>query len=145
MYALISSGYCPVLVGRGHALPAEAPAELGYEDVNASGTFKVVDGRRRPVVYSSAERLAVNVAYSKLQAFSTGEARGWGVRCTVPITSGQVVIEVRGRCLSEAEYEELADPSYVVSFDDKLLLLDAARWPIREAIDVVGALNCQSA
>ena len=34
-----------------------------------------------------------------------------------------MVVEVRGRVLSEAEYEELADPSYVVSFDDKLLQL----------------------
>ena len=37
--------------------------------------------------------------------------RGWGVRCGAPIAQGQVVVEVRGRCLSEAEYEELADPS----------------------------------
>ena len=36
------------------------------------------------------------------------------------------MVEVRGRCLSEVEYEELHDPSYVVSFDDKLLQLKRA-------------------
>ena len=37
--------------------------------------------------------------------------------------AAQVVLEARGRCLSESEYEQLADPSYVLSFDDKLLQL----------------------
>ena len=102
---------------------SEAPAVIGYVDVNSSGNFFLQpDGKRLPVVYSAAERLAVNVPYNRLEAFPCGQ-RGWGVRCGVPITQGQVVIEVRGRCLSEEEYEELADPSYVVSFDDKLLQL----------------------
>lgn len=34
--------------------------------------------------------------------------------------------QVRGRVLSESEYENLDDPSYVVSFDDKLLQLKRA-------------------
>ena len=69
--------------------------------------------------------------YSKLQAFDTrcvgpggaSTTRGWGVRCAAPISEGQVVVEVRGRALSEIEYEALDDKSYVVSFDDKLLQL----------------------
>ena len=68
----------------------------------------------------------MNVPYNKLEAFPVSAKRGWGVRCSVPILQGQVVVEVRGRCLTEDEYEELADPSYVVSFDDKLLALK--RW-----------------
>ena len=107
--------------------PSDAPGALGYTDVNAVGNFFLQpDGRKRPVTYSAAERLAVNVPYNKLEAFPVSARRGWGVRCTVPITQGQVVVEVRGRCLSEVEYEELHDPSYVVSFDDKLLQLKRA-------------------
>lgn len=68
----------------------------------------------------------MNVPYNKLEAFPVSAKRGWGVRCGVPILQGQVVVEVRGRCLTEDEYEELADPSYVVSFDDKLLALKRA-------------------
>ena len=41
-------------------------------------------------------------------------------------TSNQVVVEVRGRALTELEYERLDDKSYVVSFDDKLLELKRA-------------------
>ena len=40
--------------------------------------------------------------------------------------SNQVVVEVRGRALTELEYERLDDKSYVVSFDDKLLELKRA-------------------
>ena len=40
--------------------------------------------------------------------------------------SNQVVVEVRGRALTELEYESLEDKSYVVSFDDKLLELKRA-------------------
>jgi hypothetical protein len=105
---------------------ADAPAAIGYLDVNATGNFFLLpDGRKQPVVYGASERLAVNVPYSRLEAFPSG-THGWGVRCGVPISQGQVVVEVRGRCLSEAEYEELNDPSYVVSFDDKLLQLKRA-------------------
>ena len=106
---------------------AEAPSVLGYTDVNHIGNFVLEpDGRRRPLVYEPSERLAVNVPYSKLEAFPVGEQRGWGVRCTAPIGQGQVVVEVRGRVLSEAEYEALPDTTYVVSFDDKLLQLKRA-------------------
>ena len=39
---------------------AEAPAKLGYEDVNAYGNFFLdASGRRRPVAYTSAEKLAL--------------------------------------------------------------------------------------
>jgi hypothetical protein len=107
--------------------PMQAPAELGYTDVNAIGNFFLEPGgKKRPVAYSAAERLAVNVPYSRLEAFPVSARRGWGVRCGVPIVQGQVVVEVRGRCLTELEYEELSDPSYVVSFDDKLLALKRA-------------------
>ena len=111
---------------------AEAPAILGYEDVNSLGNFAVrPDGSRRSVQYQPHEQLRVNVPYSKLQAFDTrcvgpggaSTTRGWGVRCAAPISEGQVVVEVRGRALSEIEYEALDDKSYVVSFDDKLLQL----------------------
>ena len=52
------------------------------------------------------------MAYSKLQAFDTrrvdergvASSRGWGVRCSAPIAEGQVVVEVRGRALTELEY-----------------------------------------
>ena len=37
-----------------------------------------------------------------------------------------MVVEVRGRALTELEYERLDDKSYVVSFDDKLLELKRA-------------------
>ena len=91
---------------------AEAPAILGYSDVNHFGNFIAQpDGRRRPVSYSCAERLAVNVPYSKLEAFPVGAKRGWGVRCTVPISQGQVVVEVRGRVLSERERSTKRDAS----------------------------------
>ena len=81
--------------------------------------------------YRPHEQLRVNVPYSKLQAFDTrivdasgaSTTRGWGVRCAAPISEGQVVVEVRGRALSEIEYEGLEDKAYVVSFDDKLLQL----------------------
>ena len=107
--------------------PADAPAELGYEDVNSVGNFFLeCDGRRRPVAYAGFEKLAVNVNYNKLEAFPVSAKRGWGVRCQAPIMQGQVVVEVRGRVLNEAEYDGLADPSYVVSFDDKLLALKRA-------------------
>ena len=99
---------------------------LGYDDVNSFGNFFLRNGERVAVNYAKHEQLAVNVPYSKLLAFWTGGARGWGVRCAAPITKGHVVVEVRGRCLTEAEYEQLADPTYVVSFDDKLLQLKRA-------------------
>ena len=111
---------------------SEAPAVLGYEDVNSLGNFSLQpDGSRRPVHYRAHEQLRVNVPYSKLQAFDTrivdasgaSTTRGWGVRCAAPISEGQVVVEVRGRALSEIEYEGLEDKAYVVSFDDKLLRL----------------------
>lgn len=90
----------------------------------------VADKLRAPEARACAlplrAELAVNVPYHKLEAFPASPQRGWGVRCTAPITQGQVVVEVRGRCLSELEYEELSDPSYVVSFDDKLLQLKRA-------------------
>ena len=60
------------------------------------------------------------------QAFPSGGERGWGVRATQQVTRGQVVVEVRGRCLSETEYEATDDLGYVVSFDDKLLQLKRA-------------------
>ena len=82
---------------------SEAPAVLGYEDVNSLGNFSLQpDGSRRPVLYRAHEQLRVNVPYSKLQAFDTrivdaggaATTRGWGVRCAAPISEGQVVVEV---------------------------------------------------
>ena len=50
----------------------EAPAVLGYEDVNSLGNFTLQpDGSRRAVQYLPHEQLRVNVPYSKLQAFVT--------------------------------------------------------------------------
>ena len=131
---------------------AEAPAVLGYDDVNSFGNFFLRNGERVAVNYAKHEQLAVNVPYSKLLAFWTGGARGWGVRCAAPITKGHVVVEVRGRCLTEAEYEQLADPSYVVSFDDKLLALkraaadDVMYLDLREQGNMMRLINdCQEA
>ena len=125
---------------------------LGYDDVNSFGNFFLRNGERVAVNYAKHEQLAVNVPYSKLLAFWTGGARGWGVRCAAPITKGHVVVEVRGRCLTEAEYEQLADPSYVVSFDDKLLALkraaadDVMYLDLREQGNMMRLINdCQEA
>ena len=50
--------------------PSEAPSVLGYTDVNHLGNFVLdSDGKRRPVAYGPSERLAVNVPYSRLEAF----------------------------------------------------------------------------
>ena len=104
---------------------AQAPAKLGYEDVNSFGNFMIRDGRRVKVEYTRAEELTVDVPYSKLQAFDAGPQRGWGVRCTAPINEGDIVVEVVGRVLNEAEYQELGDENgdkeYIVSFDEKTL------------------------
>ena len=109
---------CPA----GRSLSAvEASAAFGYEDVNSLGNFVLQpDGRRVPVSYGQGELMAVNTPYSKLQAFPVGDNRGWGLRCSGTIQRGQVVLEARGRCLTEREYEELADPSFVISFGDKV-------------------------
>ena len=46
---------------------------MAKADVNSLGNFFVdANGRRRAVQYSAAERLAVNVPYSRLQAFPAG-------------------------------------------------------------------------
>ena len=74
--------------------------------------------------YAKHEQLAVNVPYSKLLAFWTGGARlGRAVRGADHMATSS------SRCAAAAsptEYEQLADPSYVVSFDDKLLALKRA-------------------
>lgn len=118
-YALARVLVTPSIAGRGMVLPkvfrrlkrrhmvsrapltsAEAPSVIGYVDVNTTGNFILLpDGTRRAVSYSGSERLTVNVPYTKLEAFYSGASRGWGVRCGVPISQGQVVVEVRLNCM----------------------------------------------
>ena len=50
-----------------------------------------------------------------MQAFRTPGSRGWGVRASVPVACGTVVVEVRGRMLSDAEYAEVSDTPYIVN------------------------------
>ena len=96
-------------------LSSRAGETIGYEDLPAGTPSFVTDatGKRVPLD-SSAEGRIVHVPPSRLQAFpreaaalrasAWGEA-GWGLRCSVPISKGQVVLEVCGEMIDEATHE----------------------------------------
>ena len=81
---------------------------------------------RRAVEFAPHEELPSEVDvldYSTLRAFNSGGPKGWGVCCTQPVRAGQVVTEVRGRCLSESEFSSLENRVYVFGFDEEVLAL----------------------
>ena len=89
--------------------PHAAALALGYEDIDAS--FRVpVSGAaawRVPVGGTALPSEMRRTPYAALRAFDTGSARGWGVCCTEDIRAGDVVVEMVGRLLSEAEFEQV--------------------------------------
>jgi hypothetical protein len=123
-----------------------AAARLGYEDVNRLGNFWLLpDGSR--VAASNDAALGTGhgrplygskqLPYSALQAFPSGDGRGWGVRSTQPIDEATVVGEMVGRCIDEAAFLSLEDKAYVLSFDDEVLELK------RLAGDAVQYIDCK--
>lgn len=115
--------------------PREAAAAIGYEDIEALGSFiQHQDGSREAMPIADSEQLSpdhVVLPYDELRAFKTSDGRGWGLQCAVPIARGTVVVEAKGRLLTESEFDSLTDRAYVVSFDDQMLQLK------REANDPV--------
>ena len=105
--------------------PPRAATLLGYEEV-ATNFWLHPDGTRRLVEANEAEHLPADVDtldYGTLRAFDTGDVcKGWGVCCTDSIRKGQVVGEAVGQCLTEAEFAQLENKSYVFGFDDEMLL-----------------------
>eukprot|EP00325_Prymnesiales_sp_UTEX-LB-985_P007263 CAMPEP_0174698448 /NCGR_PEP_ID=MMETSP1094-20130205/4049_1 /TAXON_ID=156173 /ORGANISM="Chrysochromulina brevifilum, Strain UTEX LB 985" /LENGTH=605 /DNA_ID=CAMNT_0015895637 /DNA_START=18 /DNA_END=1835 /DNA_ORIENTATION=+ len=102
----------------------QAAGLLEYEEVRHSFYMDDSTGLRRVVSFDQDEQMPDDVAtldYRTLHAFNSGSARGWGVCCTQPIRSRQVVSEVSGRYLSEAQFAALTDRRYVFGFDDEML------------------------
>tara|TARA_B110001452_G_scaffold210969_1_gene181434 strand:- start:2937 stop:3695 length:759 start_codon:yes stop_codon:yes gene_type:complete len=92
--------------------PAAAAQALGYEEIDAS--FRVgASGGRAPVGGAALPAEMRQTPYDTLRAFDSGSSRGWGVVCTEDITAGDVVVEMVGRLLSEAEFEQVRAPSPV--------------------------------
>ena len=90
--------------------PHAAALALGYEDIDASFRVPVggaAAGGRVPVGGAALPPEMRCTPYAALRAFDTGSARGWGVCCTEDIRAGDVVVEMVGRLLSEAEFEQV--------------------------------------
>ena len=90
--------------------PHAAALALGYEDIDASFRVPVsgaAAGGRVPVGGTALPSEMRRTPYAALRAFDTGSARGWGVCCTEDIGAGDVVVEMVGRLLSEAEFEQV--------------------------------------
>ena len=91
---------CPISEG---LAASEAAASLGYEDLTLSrcgSFFLLADGRRDSIQATPSDRpppAFKRLAYASLQAFPSGEGRGWGVRCTQSINEAVVVGEMVGR------------------------------------------------
>lgn len=90
-----------------HARALPAPAS-GIHLRRPGTHFRHAPTQALPAVFEWA-------AYDKLVAFYSSPARGWGLRCSRPILEGQFVVEVIGRCMSEAEHNALEDDTYDVS------------------------------
>ena len=90
--------------------PHAAALALGYEDIDASFRIPVggaAAGGRVPVGGAALPPEMRCTPYAALRAFDTGSARGWGVCCMEDIRAGDVVVEMVGRLLSEAEFEQV--------------------------------------
>lgn len=119
---------CPLASGLS---AVDAASTLGYEDVQRVGNFWLREGGggevvKIPVPHTTGDVPPSNwkrVPYNALQAFPAGAERGWGLRSSVTIAPFTVVGEMIGRCLSEEEYEQLSDRTYVIGFDDSTLEL----------------------
>ena len=87
--------------------PHAAALALGYEEIDASFLGSAAAGGRVPVGGAALPSEMRRTPYAALRAFDTGSARGWGVCCTEDIKAGDVVVEMVGRLLSEAEFEQV--------------------------------------
>jgi hypothetical protein len=116
---------------------AQAAARLGYTECTRC-FVRGRDGSCDAVQYSEGEQLPAafrTLPYARLQAFDTLSARGWGLRSSVEVPKGTVVVEVLGLCLDAHGVGQLDSLEYVVGFDDRTMEAKARLGDTLQYID----------